>query len=76
MFNRCYSPTSVLLVSLMALFSPQIGVAAEGRTGEQVYRQLCARCHGAVGEGTKDNYPRSLAGNRSLARIIHDPSRR
>ncbi|HLJ97046.1 MAG TPA: DUF1592 domain-containing protein [Gemmataceae bacterium] len=57
----------------MALLCPQFGVAAQGRTGEQIYRQLCARCHGSAGEGTKDNYPRSLAGNRSvvqLARLI------
>jgi len=25
------------------------------RTGEQIYRQMCASCHGASGEGTDDH---------------------
>ncbi len=36
------------------------------RTGEQIYRQMCASCHGASGEGTDDHYPRPLIGERSL----------
>ena len=67
MLNRYCSPRPVLLACLTALLPPQIVIAADGRTGEQIYRQLCARCHGADGEGTKDSYPRSLAGNRSVA---------
>jgi hypothetical protein len=50
-------------------------MAAAGpiRTGEQIYRQQCASCHGATGEGTDDHYPRALIGERSvagLARLI------
>ena len=44
-----------------------------GATGEQIYRQKCAVCHGASGEGTEDHYPRPLIGERpvaSLARLI------
>src|SRR5437660_8201731 len=70
MFNRRCFLTSVLLVILLG---PRLAIAAEGRSGEQIYRQLCVRCHGVAGEGTKENYPRSLAGNRSvtqLARLI------
>jgi hypothetical protein len=44
--------------------------AAEGRTGEQVYRQMCARCHGAAGEGTKENFPRRLVGKRSVPQLV------
>jgi Protein of unknown function (DUF1592)/Protein of unknown function (DUF1588)/PA14 domain/Protein of unknown function (DUF1595)/Cytochrome C oxidase, cbb3-type, subunit III/Protein of unknown function (DUF1585) len=43
------------------------------RTGEQIYRQMCASCHGAGGEGTDDHYPRPLIGERSvpsLAKLI------
>ena len=43
------------------------------RTGEQIYRQQCASCHGASGEGTDEHYPRPLIGERpitSLARLI------
>jgi cytochrome c553 len=46
---------------------------ADNRTGEQIYRQRCAKCHGASGEGTDDNYPNRLVGNKSvdqLARFI------
>src|SRR5207248_2123956 len=39
--------------------------AAEGTTGEQIYRKMCASCHGNAGEGTKE-YPRPLAGDRSV----------
>ena len=42
-------------------------------TGEQIYRQKCASCHGESGEGTDDHYPRPLIGERpvaSLARLI------
>jgi mono/diheme cytochrome c family protein len=46
--------------------------AAADRTGEQIYKQMCAKCHGAAGEGSKD-YPQPLAGDRSaksLAKLI------
>ena len=42
-------------------------VAGPVRTGEQIYRRQCASCHGAVGEGTDDHYPRPLVGERSVA---------
>lgn len=41
----------------------------ESRTGEQVYRQHCIRCHGEAGRGTKDNYPRALVGDKSLTQL-------
>ncbi len=52
--------------------SDEVGRAG-GRTGEQIYRQMCASCHGAAGEGTDDHYPRPLIGERpvaSLAKLI------
>jgi hypothetical protein len=42
--------------------------AAETPTGEQVYRERCASCHGKSGEGSED-YPRSLAGDRSVPQL-------
>ena len=47
--------------------------AAEARTGEQVFQQRCASCHGSRGEGTDKKYPHRLVGSRSvpqLARFI------
>jgi hypothetical protein len=43
--------------------------AADGPTGEQLYLKQCASCHGTAGEGTKLNYPKSLAGDRSVAQL-------
>jgi hypothetical protein len=48
---------------------PTGAAAAAGRTGEQIYRQLCAACHGNLGEGTPDLCPQPLAGNRSVAQL-------
>jgi hypothetical protein len=52
---------------------PSLAGAGPARTGEQIYRQQCASCHGAGGEGTDEHYPRALVGERSvesLARLI------
>lgn len=38
------------------------------RTGEQIYAQLCASCHGPKGEGAKA-YPKPLVGNRSIGEL-------
>src|SRR5207302_4168725 len=35
----------------------------------QIYKQHCASCHGATGEGTDDNYPHPLAGDRSMTQL-------
>ena len=61
------SPTA--LVWLLVVLSPRIVAAFEERTGEQIYRQQCASCHGAAGEGTAENYPHPLAGDRSVAQL-------
>src|SRR5262245_19084103 len=42
--------------------------AAEGRTGEQIYRDQCASCHGKSGEGSK-TYGHLLLGNRSVNQL-------
>src|SRR6478672_6740127 len=56
-----------LLTAVAALAVP--AVAEDGaRTGEQIYRQTCAACHGDSGEGSED-FPRALAGDRSVAQL-------
>jgi hypothetical protein len=42
---------------------------AEDKAGEQIYRQRCASCHGKAGEGTEENYPKPLAGERTTAQL-------
>jgi hypothetical protein len=48
---------------------PLTAVGADGRAGEQIYRQRCAKCHGTSAEGTEDNYPNRLVGNKSVAQL-------
>ena len=56
--------TPLLLLVLAAPAS-----AADGPTGEQIYRAQCQKCHGAAGEGTKAEYDQPLAGNRSVPQL-------
>jgi hypothetical protein len=39
------------------------------KSGEQLYKQTCARCHGADGEGTKKKFPHPLAGDKTLDQL-------
>jgi hypothetical protein len=51
------------LVFLLGLTSS--ATSAEEKTGEQIYKQQCARCHGPTGEGSK-KYPQPLIGDKSV----------
>jgi hypothetical protein len=45
----------------------------EERNGQQIYAQMCTKCHGPQGEGTDEEYPERLIGELSvgeLARLI------
>src|SRR3954468_8109915 len=49
--------------------------AADAPAGEQIFKDQCARCHGKSGEGTDDNYPDPLEGDKSIAqltKLIHE----
>ena len=39
------------------------------RSGDQIYQQVCASCHGAKGEGTIESYPHPLVGERSIGEL-------
>src|SRR5260370_15238963 len=43
--------------------------AEENLAGEQIYRRMCASCHGPSGEGTIENYKHPLRGERSVAQL-------
>jgi cytochrome c553 len=51
------------------LLGASFGQAADGPTGAQIFKQKCAICHGAGGEGTNDNYPQALEGDKSIAQL-------
>ncbi|MEZ6125046.1 MAG: DUF1588 domain-containing protein [Planctomycetaceae bacterium] len=58
---------SLLLISavVFALSCGHVSVADDAASkGEAIYRQACASCHGAAGEGTPDNYPEPLFGDQ------------
>jgi cytochrome c553 len=57
-----------LAIGLVMLIPFSSMAAAADKTGEQIYKQQCARCHGANGEGTK-KYPQPLTGDQSVARL-------
>ena len=68
---RCNAALLAVLISMLAPGAARAD--SPGLTGEQIYRQKCASCHGASGEGTEEHYPRPLIGERpvqSLARLI------
>lgn len=54
----------------MAMAVATTTFSAEAPTGEMVYKQKCASCHGAKGEGATDNYPHPLVGDRSVGELI------
>ncbi|HVL15877.1 MAG TPA: DUF1592 domain-containing protein, partial [Gemmata sp.] len=56
-----------LLSVLASAFWPA-AARADDPTGEQIYKQQCARCHGPAGEGT-DKAPAPLVGGKSVAQL-------
>lgn len=52
-------------IILICLASAPLAPAAE-RTGEAIYKEQCASCHGGKGEGNQDEYPQPLVGDRPL----------
>jgi cytochrome c553 len=64
-------------ITVLAMLSLQVsgsGTRADDLTGEQIYMQQCARCHGARGDGTTE-VGAPLVGDRSLqelAKLIRD----
>ena len=56
------------LTVLLAIVCPSLSVAEE-LTGEQIFAQKCATCHGAKGEGVDDHYPDPLIGDRHVTEL-------
>lgn len=56
------------LLALALLIHPS-GIAAAPPSGEQLYKTLCASCHGAQGEGDNRHYPQPLTGDRSVLEL-------
>ncbi len=63
--NRAVSYFSLILIAT----SPFAATAAEPRSGEVIFKQQCASCHGAKGEGVKTEYAQPLVGDKSLLEL-------
>lgn len=66
---RLRGPGAAAVLGIVAALCPGLAAAAGGPTGEQIYRRQCASCHGASGEGTREDYPHPLVGNRTVDRL-------
>ena len=77
MLNR--NPIPVLLLLAMAYFAHTDGAHADEaqrrKQGESIYRQQCAECHGATGQGVKTAHAEPLIGDMTVAeltKVIHE----
>jgi mono/diheme cytochrome c family protein len=61
-----HSRQILFAVLLLALAN---NARAADSTGAAIYQEQCARCHGAAGEGTPDNYPNPLVGDHSISQL-------
>ena len=67
---RCRVLRATIPAALACALVLSAGIAtADERTGEQIYREMCASCHGAGGEGTEEKHPDPLAGDKSVAQL-------
>jgi cytochrome c5 len=66
-FRRVLLPCTVLF-GLPIVLTARAVAAAEGRTGERIYMEQCASCHGRQGEGSK-TYGHPLVGDRSVNQL-------
>jgi mono/diheme cytochrome c family protein len=64
-------PSSVrtLIAVVLSTFVGAAAVEAGDLSGEQIYQQQCASCHGGQGEGVKDAYGKPLIGDRSVPEL-------
>ena len=57
------------LAVVAALAADAARKPAKPRSGEEIYSQQCASCHGGAGQGTNDGYPHPLAGDKSKEQL-------
>src|SRR5437879_3009784 len=55
--------------ALIAVAGSSRAAEETAKTGEQIYKQTCVRCHGANGEGTKKHFPHPLVGDKNADQL-------
>jgi hypothetical protein len=58
----------IAFITLTVLAMATAARAAE-RTGQQIYKDDCARCHGDQGQGVLEEYGKPLVGDRSVSEL-------
>ena len=59
-------------IFILTLFGiPSAWCNPEIETGEKLFAQHCAECHGAKGEGVEDEFSKPLVGDWPLKKLIH-----
>ena len=67
-------PFRIRIPLLLLLMITLLSGEDELQRGHEIYRNLCAECHGPKGEGVADEYDEPLFGDRTipdLAKLIH-----
>ncbi len=66
---RLHSSIAWLASLLLAAVPAGRAAPPTARPENRIYKQRCASCHGASGEGTKAHYHKPLAGDKSAAQL-------
>ena len=58
-------------MALLCLLSsqPDVSGAEPNKQGREIFRQLCAKCHGRNGEGVKGKYDDALRGDWPIEKL-------
>jgi len=56
-------------LAVVLLLTKSTGLAKPEFSGEQIYSQLCAKCHGDQGEGVANEHDEPLAGDWSIEKL-------
>lgn len=67
--RRLRADALVALFLAISVCNVSIGLAAQAETGQAIFKEECARCHGPMGEGTKKT-TRPLVGEKSPFQIF------
>ena len=74
-FSRYAISATVWGLGFSFLFGLSSSAAPKARTGEQIYRADCARCHGVKGDGVADKHDEPLYGDRSVEALARQIAR-
>ena len=69
MLVRQFRSIACLLVYGLVWIHPSLQGAEGVQDGRTIYRQICVKCHGKIGEGVKGKYKDALVGDWSIEKL-------